>query len=172
MKNENKTGKKYNSCILTIIIAGFMILTACSTDEPSASDSVYSGSGSFNFTGDYNMVFQGNVSQTRIEELSSAQSLPLSFIDNQGREFFIGLRGNPDLGARTYKTEDLLSEAFAGITLDQEIYDSGAKGGTGTVTLSRLNGKEIIGRVELRLARALNTADTVLVKGNFDLRAD
>ena len=173
MKNNQKlTVNFFHIFLITGMLIGSVTL-GCTTDEgPSALDSVYSGAGSFNFTGDYNFTFQGNVSNARIEEINSRESLPLSFTDNQGRELFVGLRGNPNLSARTYNAEDLLSEGFVGITLEGEVYDSGSIGGIGTVTLTKLSGKEILGRVDLRLARPLNTADTVLVKGTFELEAN
>lgn len=148
------------------------LLINCSTDEVApASESVFSGTGNFNFAGDFNMTFIGAVSNARIAQISNGESLPLSFIDNQGQELFIGLRDNPRITTRPYTMEDLTTEGYAAIELSGEVYDTGSIGGTGTVTLTKVNAGEINGMVDMKLARPLNTADTVVVKGSFELRS-
>ncbi|WP_430965025.1 hypothetical protein [Spongiimicrobium sp. 2-473A-2-J] len=157
--------------ILTVLLLSVLLIN-CSTDEVgSASESAFFGTGNFNFTGDFNMSFVGEVSNARIAQISNGESLPLSFIDSQGKEFFIGLRDNPRIGARAYTMEDLTTEGYAGIELSGEVYDTGSIGGTGTVTLTTVNSSEISGSVDMKLARPLNTADTVVVKGSFQLRS-
>lgn len=155
--------------LMVVWFSSFML--NCSKDDVPASESVYSGTGNFNFTGDFNMTFIGNVENAKIEKITNGESLPLSFKDNQGKEFFIGIRDNPKIQARSYTMEDLTTEGYAGIELSGEIYDSGSIGGTGTVTITTLNSSKIAGSVDMNLARPLNTADTVVVKGSFELKA-
>jgi hypothetical protein len=161
-----KTGQK-----IAIFLLFIMIFTGCSKEDGgSILDSAYSGTGNFNFTGDFDMTFIGNVTGAEITSGSNGESIPLSFVDSQGKIFFIGLRDNPKIEARTYTMEDIFTEGYASIELSGELYDSGAIGGTGTVTISTLNSGQIKGTVDMKLARPLNTADTVIVKGSFQLK--
>ena len=87
-------------------------------------------------------------------------------------ELFIGLRDSEQLSVGKYTLKDITSGGYAGILLEGEIYDSGAIGGKGTVTINTLNAKEIKAVVNMRLARPLNTADTVMVIGSFQLKSE
>jgi hypothetical protein len=154
-----------------IVLALFLImLLGCSKEgEGPVGDSEYSGTGSFTFTGDYNESFNGSVS-TQVTDQNGQELLPLSFINDQGEELFIGLRSS-QIEARDYAMKEIDSEGYGVYQFPAGLYDTGAIGGKGTVTLTKLNGDEIKGTVDMRLARPLNTADTVIVKGSFQLKS-
>ncbi len=156
---------------LVFIFALITLTLSCSkTDEGPAVDSVYSGNGNFIFTGDYNENFSGTVSNTGIQQTNGIELLPLSFRNTQGKELFIGLKSSK-LEARAYTMKEIDAEGYAGYQFANGLYDTGAIGGKGTVTITNINSKEIKGSVDMKLARPLNTADTVIVKGTFQLKA-
>ena len=160
-----------NVLLMVLLFGSFSL--GCSKDsgeDTAVTDSVYSGTGNFNFTGDFDMTFIGNITGAKITSGSNGESIPLSFVDSQGKIFFIGLRDDPKMEARTYTMKDIFTEGYASIELSGELYDSGAIGGKGTVTISVLNSSEIKGTVAMKLARPLNTADTVIVNGSFQLK--
>lgn len=161
--------------VTTILI---MVLVGCSKSddgEDIVSDSVYSGTGSFAFTGDFNESFNGNVDRTKIGEQNGVQMLPMSFVDSQGRGLLVSVSA-PKIIPRKYTLKDFdtsTNEAgFASIVLNGERYGSDAIGGKGTVTITTVSSKKISGSVAMRLARPLNTADTVLVVGSFELKSN
>jgi hypothetical protein len=172
MKTTKSKQKNINLIIkrfITIFLFSIAI-TSCSKDD-NANDGLafsYSGNGNFNFTGDFNMSYSGSADNVQIAQTNGQESIPISFFDSQGKEFFIGLRGMP-LETRAYTMKTLGDEGYSAIVLEGNIYDSGAIGGKGTVTISTLNKNKIKGSVDMRLARPLNTADTVIVKGTFEL---
>ncbi len=170
-----KTKKNFNgmSRILGIVMMLLLlnVFLGCSKeDDGSIVDSIYSGSGSFNFTGDYNQTFSGDVESTKISTSNGIESLPFSFIDNQGEELFIGLRSDK-IEAKTYNMKEIDSEGYAAFQFSTGLYDTGAIGGKGTVKINKINNSQISGSVDMRLARPLNTADTVIVKGSFQLKS-
>ena len=161
---------------LMITLALALLFLGCTKGNPieeePVGDSVYSGSGNFDFSGDFDMTFVGNVTDTKITKITNGESLPLTFKDAQGKELFIGLRDSEQLSVGKYTLKEITSGGYAGILLEGEIYDSGAIGGKGTVTINTLNAKEIKAVVNMRLARPLNTADTVMVIGSFQLKSE
>ena len=169
----NKIFKKFLA--LTTVILLVSIVSGCSKEDNGgvqATDATYSGTGNFNFSGDFTMTFTGSVENTKIVQVADGpESLGMSFVNAQGQELFIGLR-SAKIQARAYTMKELTSsEGYAGIVLSGEVYDSGATGGKGTVTITTVTNKNIKGAVDMRLARPLNTADTVMVVGSFDLKA-
>lgn len=168
---EIENNKNTSTFITSLLICAAMMIIACSkNDEGLATDAVYSGTGNFDFTGDYNDSFSGNVQNVKITVSNEFELLPLSFINNQGKELFIGLQSSK-LEARVYTMKEIDSEGYAAYQFSTGLYDTGAIGGKGKVTIQKINGSEINGSVDMRLARPLNTADTVVVKGSFQLKA-
>lgn len=172
-RTHNKMIK--NHTVKWFVLVGLVIglLSNCSKDNTSDEGgyaTAYSGTGNFNFTGDFNLTYSGQADNIKITSVEGLESLPITFIDNLGKEIFIGLRSTT-LEIRTYTMKELNSEGYAATILEGELYDSGALGGMGTVSLNILNRNKIKGTVDMRLARPLNTADTVIVKGTFELNA-
>lgn len=179
--NQDKIGTMVSKSMQKILITAlyvFVIVSCGKGDDPnetSAGDSVYSGFGNFAFTGDFVESFKADVKKAKVGEQNGVQNLPMSFIDSQGRELFMSISG-PNIEPRTYELQDFdtaSNEAgFASIVLSGERYGSDAIGGKGTVTILTANNKNINGSVNMRLARPLNTADTVMVVGSFELKAN
>lgn len=171
MKTENtiKQVPRILKVVLVIALSAFVSSCSKSGDDP-VGDGVYSGSGNFTFTGDYNESFSGTISNASIQRSNGIELLPLEFRNSQGQELFIGLKSTV-LEVRTYTIKEFDDEGYAGMTFPNGLYDTGAIGGKGTVNLTSVNGREIKGTVDMRLARPLNTADTVIVKGNFALKS-
>lgn len=160
------------------VILFTLVIVGCSKDDNGdapAGDSVYSGTGNFDFSGDFNESFKGIVDKTKIGEQNGVQNLPMSFLDNQGRGLLVSISA-PKIQPRTYDLKDFdtaTNEAgFASIVLSGERYGSDAVGGKGTVTIINVSHKNINGSVSMRLARPLNTADTVMVVGSFELKSN
>jgi len=169
------TGVVEKLMITTILI---IVLLGCSKDDNSGgpvADSIYSGTGNFTFTGDFNESFIGNVENTKIGEQNGVQMLPMSFVDSQGRGLMVSVTA-PKIISQTYNLQSFdaaTNEAgFASIVLSGERYGSDAIGGKGSVTISAVSNKKISGSVAMRLARPLNTADTVVVVGSFELKSN
>lgn len=179
--NQIKTGSmvlKSMQKIIAIALLAMVIICCSKEGEPNeipAGDSEYSGIGNFAFTGDFNQNFQGNIKKTKVGEQNGVQNLPMSFVDNTGKELFMSISG-PKIEPRTYELQDFdtaTNEAgFASIMLSGERYGSDAIGGKGTITIIAASKKKINGSVNMRLARPLNTADTVKVVGSFELKAN
>jgi hypothetical protein len=167
----NKSNSIFAFSVMMLFVT---IIAACSkNDEGHITDSVYSGTGNFNFSGDFNESFIGTVQSTQISGSNGVELLPLSFINSQGKELFIGLK-SAKMEARAYNMKDFGSEGYAVYRFSTglfESYDTGALGGEGIVTIDKINGSQINGSVDMRLARPLNTADTVIVTGSFQLKA-
>ena len=159
-----------NRSIIVIILL-FSIFLSCSKDIGPITDKTYSGTCSFTFSGDFNEVYNGSAENTEIIKFEGGESLAINFIDSQERVFFIGIRGSK-LKEQNYTMDDIGSEGYAGIQLSDNVYDTGAIGGNGTVNITALNSKVINGTVDMKLARPLNTADTVIVKGSFQLKSN
>lgn len=156
-----------------VIALFFIVVMSCSKEDEGGgaiTDSIYSGTGNFNFSGDFNESFLGNVQSTKISEMNGIELLPLNFRNSQGKELFIGLKSTK-IEARAYNMKEIDAEGYSAIQFTTGLYDSGAIGGKGTVTITAINGNKINGSVDMRLARPLNTADTVIVKGSFQLKA-
>lgn len=159
---------KINCFVLALFL---VVLSGCQKDDGGpVTDSIYSGTGNFNFSGDYNESYSGSVQSTQVSSANGIELLPLSFIDGQGRELFIGLKSTR-LESRAYDMKNIDSEGYAVFEFPTGLYDTGAIGGNGTVTITTINGATIKGSVNLRLARPLNTADTVIVMGSFQLKS-
>lgn len=172
MRTNQIRKRLHCSFVTSIIFALTILMLSCSkTDEGPVIDTSYSGNGNFTFSGDYNEPFNGTVSNTGIQQNNGIELLPLSFVNTLGQELFIGLKSGK-LEARSYTMKEIDAEGYSGFQFPNGLYDTGAKGGKGTVTISNITSKEIKGSVDMRLARPLNTADTVIVKGTFLLKAN
>ncbi len=156
-----------NQMVVIMALLLMTFTTNCGDSDDPQLSSTYSGTGSFNFTGDTTFTFQGSVSNSGTVPINDYQFLPVN-VKNGDLTLLIGVNGRPSVVVGSYEVGEMPVQAYTTITLLDELYDAKS----GTVTISTYNQNEIKGSIDVALRALFSFSDDLFIQGTFELTAE